>query len=85
MKEKDKAPADWKDPNTSGEDLSGTVCPEFTKAESAVVLALVRQGWQSILGSRSGFELLASVEDKMKTAGAVENSLPSMGQSRAGV
>lgn len=53
------------------------VCPTFTKAESAVVMALIRSGWSTaVLGSRKGFELLAAVEDKMNAAGAVANELP---------
>ena len=57
-------------------DKIGFVSPHFTKAESAIVMALIGLGWKSQIGSRSGFQLLAAVEDKMTTAGAIENSIP---------
>ena len=56
---------------------SELVSPNFTKAESSIIMALIGNGWRTAaIGSRSGFELLAAVEDKMKMAGAVQNSLP---------
>lgn len=69
------------DPRTDadkvGQVVVEPVCVTFTKAESAVVMALIRAGWATaVLGSREGFELLARVEDEMRGAGAMENELP---------
>lgn len=56
--------------------IDGMVAPYFTREEAAVILSLIKSGWSSaVLGSRRGFELLASVEDKLTAAGAVETSI----------
>lgn len=45
----------------------------FTREEAGVVLSLIKSGWSSaVLGSRQGYELLASVEDKLVAAGATD-------------
>jgi len=65
------------DEDKVGPVIVNPICPTFSKAESAVVMALIRSGWSTaVLGSRKGFELLARVEDEMKAAGAVDNELP---------
>lgn len=51
----------------------GIVNPFFTSEEAGVVLSLINSGWSSaVLGSRQGYELLASAEDKLVAAGALE-------------
>jgi len=49
------------------------VIPAFTPAEATLILSLIKTGWShSVVGSRLGYELLASVEDKIIEAGGVE-------------
>lgn len=85
---KDKVKENWKGPEPASVSpaaveekpvgaLSELVRPDFTKAESSIIMALIANGWRTAaIGSRDGFELLAAAEDKMNLAGAVPNSLP---------
>ncbi len=51
----------------------GIVHPFFTREEAGAVLSLIQSGWTSaVIGSRQGYELLASIEDKLVAAGAPE-------------
>ena len=56
----------------------GIVHPFFTPEEAGVILSLIKSGWSSaVLGSRQGYELLASVEDKLVAAGTVPREVQS--------
>ena len=61
----------WQEPAKTGQQDPQKIYAIFTMDEAALVLALIRRGWETAaLGSRRGFDLMAAAEDELVKAGA---------------